>query len=242
MPGYPNTRPPSNPTALANLVPLALRAPADAATTDAVDEFGLTPPPRVTKRNLYAWIERAIVGVKPRVWSVAARLARTWGHNPHPGNGSHSLERFRREDRLKANLERFAKYRRVLVTARMLPRNQASVNALVGQGLRLVNAGVWSEAETYRSVVNNRRRTTMYLPQDTWSAESAFDYVVCFLARHVAALTGVTEKKTPRYTAGSTGEPLRSGTRALTDESWARWYAARQARWCGEQPPLPAIS
>ena len=192
--------------------------------------------PRVRK-NVEMWVTRGLVKIKPWQRDLRLRLARTWGRNrwkqqDHP----HSDERWERERRLEANLKGG-------MLATRLPRElQPRVGKVLHSISRLINGGDWWQP---RRVVDQRTGEvieTTYLPEDTWSAEAAFNWCVLMLARLVAAAWGVTEKVTPRSSPFSPAHTSRQEKTAQKGEDLAAILARMRDKYGGEQPELPSTT
>jgi hypothetical protein len=214
--------------------------PSTPARSNPVEPFTLTPfRPRVRK-VLDEWVSRALAQIKPWRWDLRARLARTWTRNPNHTQGAHTEERYRRERQLRADLAWFHRSRRFDLVGRLPFRLRQSYASTVHQVERLV-AGTWWEERAYVERRTGEVKATIYLPEDTWSAQYALNWCVDLLARLLAAVAGaVTDKTTPRYQP-SEGRRGFGGGRGGSEEWDARLAFAQLAeKYGGAQPELPA--
>lgn len=220
MPAYPNTPAVNNPA-----VP-----------------FELTPFQPRQRKDLNGWVTRALATMKPWQWDIRQRLARVWDRNPNHDQGQHSKERQAREERLRSNLAHFTRIKGGMLATRLPGRLHASALAVSHQTSRLLHGGDWWQP---RQIVNHTTGEvveTIYLPEDTWSAEAALDWCVSMLARLVAAAWGMTEKTTPRYRPDSPGHTSSGGKTALKEWDARSAFASLAERLARGQPELPSTT
>jgi hypothetical protein len=213
------------------------------APSSKPDVFELTPYNPRHRKHLAEWVTNALAGILPWSWSLGARLGRTWHRNKGGFvNGVHSQERRIREDQCKAHvalLERRNWYRR----CEQLPApHRQAFRAVLLQARRLITDGEWWKERSYVDPATGEVKQTVYLPEDTWSPQTALAWCVSFLERFHAAARGMAEGVTPAYRPRETetGPEARRGPERVGD-----WLARAQARWCGPpgvQPELPATT
>jgi len=195
-----------------------------------------------TRGDLDAWTTRALASVKPWTWPLAARLARAWDQHGKPGPHPHSIERWARERELRRDLDAHARLKGGHAAHRLPGTWGLRAKAVLHQVARLIEGGDWWKP---RRLVDRRTgevRETLYLPEDTWSAQTALHWCIERLGILCRAAGGMTEKATP---PSSRREPQTSGRRSTAavsdgDEPWTRpppWLRPGSA-----QPELPATS
>jgi hypothetical protein len=220
MPAYRNTPPVNNP----------------------VQPFELTPFQPRQRKDLNGWVTRALATVKPWQWDIRRRLARVWDRNPNHDQGQHSKERQAREERLRGNLKMFERIKGGMLATRLPGRLHASALAVSHQVSRLLHGGDWWQARRLVNHATGEVVETIYLPEDTWSAEAAFDWCVSMLARLVSAAWGMTEKTTPRYKPRETENGSQRGRPARIGDFMAELTAKWGSRGAGGQPELPSTT
>jgi len=141
-------------------------------------------------------------------------------------------------------------------------RLRASYEAVIAQVHRLLDSGDWWKPRQLVDTETGEVRETVYLPEDTWSAQTALHWCVQLLVQLLAAvpLGGVvpaifrglrfgrgresisrtTEPATPHYKPGARAKPLRGGASALEDQDWLPNLARMGEKLFGRQPNLPA--
>ncbi len=195
-----------------------------------------------TKGDLPAWVTHALAGVKPWTWDLRARLGRTWERNPNHDSGAHARERRAREERARANLKRLPKITGVLAAQRLPGALGLRARAVLHELRRLIDDGDWWKARSYEDRRTGEVKETLYLPEDTWSAETALDWCLTRLLRLVGAARGMTEKVTPRSTVV---RPLNSSgwrKEAFRGQDDAPWVRIGKRWGEGGQPDLPATT
>ncbi len=205
--------------------------------------FTLSPFQSKEHKHLAEWVTNALAGILPWRWDLGRRLGRTWWRNRGGyDQGQHSKERRAREARCAANVA-FLERRHWYRACEDLPqRYKLSARALLLQARRLITDGDWWKPRSYVDPSTGEVKQTVYLPEDTWSAEAALDYCVTFLERRYASARGMAERVTPPYyrREAQTGE--RRGPTALKDSEWLAAMARAGAKVLGQQPELPATS
>jgi hypothetical protein len=210
--------------------------------SNPVVAFTLHPQQPRTTGDLDAWVTRALASVKPWRWSLAARLARAWDQHGRPGPHPHSIERWGRESDLKADLDQYARLKGGHAAHRLPGALGLRAKAVLHQLARLIEGGDWWKPRSLVDRATGEVRQTLYLPEDTWSAQTALAWCIERLTILCRAAVGMTEKPTPR---SSRQEPVTSSERRKEasrdgDEPWTRpppWL-----RPAGAQPELPATS
>lgn len=216
--------------------------PTAAPVNKPVPLFELLAQARVTRKHLDVWVTRALAGIAPWVWELGPRLGRTWGRNPNHGQGEHSKERGEREAQLARDVARLHRTRDFIECQRLPWRWRRSYMEVLGEVRRLLAGGDWWKPRRYVIRSTGEVRETLYLPEDTWSAQTALSWCVALLDRLLASLPRVTEKMTPRYKPGATTTGFFRGRNSSED---LEWLAERRRRWVdppGAQPELPAQS
>jgi hypothetical protein len=211
-----------------------------APSSKSSDAFHLTPQPRVTRLHLVEWVTRALATMRPWTWELAPRLGRTWHRNPNHDHGEHSKERGEREAQLARDVARLHRARHFIECQGLPWRLRASYLSVIGQVHRLLGAGDWWKPRRYVDRATGEVTGTIYLPEDTWSAQTALAWCVAMLDRLWAGVPRMTEKATPRYRPEATASRSEGcgGPEKVGD-----WLARATARWCGPpgaQPELPA--
>lgn len=204
--------------------------------------FELLVQARVTRKHLPVWVTRALAGIRPWTWGLAARLARTWKHNPNHGGYAHSKERGEREAQLRADVAELHRTRYFIACQRHRWKERAAYLAVIEEVRRLLAGGDWWKPRRHVLRATGEVIETLYLPEDTWSAQTALHWCVAFLGRLLASAPRVTEETTPRYKPrGATTGPER---RRDGSEEWKALLARGYARGAppGGQPELPAQS
>lgn len=206
-------------------------------------DFELTPFQPRSHEHLRDWCTRGLAGIKPWLRGLQARMRRVWDHNQGGYvNGVHSTERGHRETRCRANvamLERRQWYR----ACEELPlRYKLSARSLVLTARRLVTAGDWWKPRSYVDPWTGEIKQTVYLPEDTWSAETCLDYCVSFLERLYASARGMAERVTPHYKPHEAQTVERRVPSALKDDPVLSAIIARAGRAVGWQPDLPSTT
>jgi len=195
-----------------------------------------------TAGDLDGWVTRALGAVKPWTWTLRARLARTWKRNPHYESGAHAIERRAREDELRRDLDQHARLKGGHAAHRLPGALGLRAKAVLHQLARLIEGGEWWKPRQLVNRATGEVSETLYLPEDTWSAQTAFHWCIERLGILCRAASGMTERVTPR---SSRREPVTSSEQRKAaprdgDEPWKRpppWE--RRGR---EQPELPATS
>jgi hypothetical protein len=209
-------------------------------STSPAEPFTLQHQQPRTKGDLNAWVTRALANIRPWQWDLHARLARTWRRNGNHQNGAHSKERRDREDELRQDLREHARLRGGMAAHRLPGALALRARAVLHQVERLIEGGDWYMPRRYVDQATGQVKETIYLPEDTWSAQSALHWCIGRLGVLVRAAWGMTEKVTP---PSSRREPPNlSGWRkeASRDQDPAPWLRCA-ARWGeGGQPELPA--
>lgn len=193
-----------------------------------------------TKGDLSAWVTRALAGVKPWTVQLRARLARAWRWHDKEGPHPHSDERWARERQLAADLKALPKVRAVMVAQRLPGHLGLRVKAVLHEMSRLLNDGDWWQTRSFVDRRTGEARETLYLPEDTWSAQTAFHWCVERLVILARAAAHMTEKVTP---PSSRERPLHPpiGGRSASKREWSEADAERlRRRFCGDQPELVA--
>jgi hypothetical protein len=211
-----------------------------ALSSKSPDAFHLTPQPRVTRLHLVDWVTRALATMRPWTWELAPRLGRTWHRNKKFDQGQHSIERGHREAQLARDVDRLGRTRYFIECQRLPWQLRASYLSTIGQVNRLLKGGEWWKPRRWVNRTTGEVTTTLYLPEDTWSAQTALTWGVAILDRLLAAVPRVTEKLTPRYRPGETTTGFRGGSRAPTEQEARAFIAEVARRRAGGQPELPA--
>lgn len=195
---------------------------------------------RVTRKHLDQWVTRALAAITPWTWSLTARLARTWKRNTNHADYRHSKERGAREAELAQDVAELHRTR-YFVDCQRLPWNlRASYIAVVDQVRRLLDGGDWWKPRQYRDHDTGELTETVYLPEDTWSAQTALHWCVALLRRLRACISRVTEKPTPRYRPGETATGSIRGRTAPSVEEVRGFLAEVARRRAAAHPELPA--
>lgn len=216
--------------------------PDPAAVNNPVQPFQLTPFQPRQRKDLNGWVTRALAQIKPWKWDLRRRLARVWKDNPNHDEGQHSKERQAREERLRGNLKLFERIKGGLLATRLPGRLHVSALAVSHQVSRLLHGGDWWQTRELVNHATGELVETIYLPEDTWSAEAAFDWSVSMLARLVAAAWGMTEKTTPRYRPVQPEHPSQRGGTSHIGDFLPAMLARGYARGVGGQPELPSTT
>jgi hypothetical protein len=203
--------------------------------------FELRPFQPRTRKHLDEWVTRALAGIKVWTWGLGARIGRTWDRNVGGYvNGKHSKERHAREAQCArdvALIERRLWYRR----CEQLPgSDRYRFRAALLATRRLLSGTDWWQPRRRVNTATGEVTETVYLPEDTWSAQTALAYCVAVLERLHAAVRGMAERVTPRYRPN---EPQAVRRASDGPEKVGDWLARAQARWLGPpgaQPQLPA--
>jgi len=212
----------------------------DTAESKPTPLFELLAQARVTRKHLDVWVTRALAGIKPWVWELGPRLGITWSRNGNHDQGQHSKERGEREAQLARDVARLHRTRYFIACQAHKWRERASYLAVVGEAQRLLAAGNWWKPRRLVDRQTGEVRETVYLPEDTWSAQTALAWCVALLDRLLAALPRVTEKPTPRYRPGA---PTTGFFRGRNGSEELKWLEEKRRRWVdppGAQPELPA--
>lgn len=205
--------------------------------------FELTPFHPRCRKNLWEWTARALAGIKPWRWSLRARLGRTWQRNQGGYvNGAHANERREREARCKDNVALLDRRRWYALCEQLPYRERLAARALTLAARRLISGGDWWKPRTLTNRSTGEVTQTVYLPEDTWSAETALDYCVSFLERLYAGARCMAERVTPRYRPGETMTVERRRPSALRDELDALLERVGRKFGAGGQPELPATT
>ena len=202
--------------------------------------FTLTSEQPREEKHLVPWVTRALAAIKPWRWDLRARLGRTWGRNPNHESGAHSKERGDRERQCARDLERLKQTAHFIDCARHSPRLRASYLAVIDQAHRLLDAGDWWKLRPHVDRTTGEVRETLYLPEDTWSAQTALAWCVAFLVRLLAAVPRVTERVTPRYNPERAAKGSGGRMAASSDLEFAARLARLREKYGGPQPDLPA--
>lgn len=193
-----------------------------------------------SKGDLDAWVTRALAAVLPWTVDLRARLARAWRWHDKEGPHPHSDERWARERQLAADLKALPKVRAVMAAQRLPGQLGLRTKAVLHQISRLINDGDWWKPRPFVDRRTGEQRETVYLPEDTWSAQTALHWCIERLAVLARAALHMTEKVTPPSSRREPVTPSKRGTAAVNEKQWADWYASRRERWCGDQPELVA--
>jgi len=213
-----------------------------APSNNPVPLFQLLAQARVTRKHLPDWVTRALAGIEPWVWELGPRLARTWARNPHHDQGQHSKERGAREAQLARDVARLHRTRDFIDCQRHRWRERRSYMVVLGEVRRLLAAGDWWKPRRHVDRKTGEVEETLYLPEDTWSAQTALRWCVALLDRLLAALPRVTEKTTTDYRAERSRSGSFRGGNGSEDDEWLRTARRRWVDPPGAQPELPAQS
>jgi len=214
----------------------------DPAVNKSLPPFVLTAHAPRERVHLTDRVTGALAGMKVRVWSLASRLARTWGNNPHAGSLAHCKERRDREQQLLADVKRLEQTAHFIECARHAPRLRAAYLSVIADVHRLLAAGDWWKPEQVIDRATGELTARVYLPEDTWAAQGALAWAVGFLVRLVAAVPRVTERVTPRY---RTEDPARASGRwkdGSRDWNTDAETSRLREKYGGAQPELPATT
>ena len=195
-----------------------------------------------SKGDLDAWVTLALAAVLPWVWTLTARLARTWKRNPNYESGAHAKERRGREDELRRDLNTWRNMKNAHKALRLPGAYGLRAKAVLHQLTRLIEGGDWWQPRQLVNRATGEITETLYLPEDTWSAQTALHWCIARLGILARAAGGMTEKVTP---PSSRREPLTSSERRKDgSEGWdARAaFAALAEKVARGQPELPATS
>lgn len=207
---------------------------------NAVVSFTLQRQQPRSKGDLDAWVTRALAAIKPWTVDLRARLARAWRWHDKGGPHPHSDERWARERQLATDLKAWSRYRAGMDAHRLPGALGLRAKAVMHQIARLINDGDWWEARTLVDRRTGETRSTIYLPEDTWSAQTAFHWCVERLIILARAAAHMTEKVTP---PSSRREPATAPARwkeASRDGITAADLARLREKYGGVQPELPA--
>ncbi len=202
--------------------------------------FALTPYHPREAKHLGPWVTRALAAIKPWRWDLRARLGRTWARNPNHESGAHSKERGDRERQCARDLERLKQTAHFIDCARHSPRLRASYLAVIDQAHRLLDAGDWWKPRRHVDRTTGEVRETLYLPEDTWSAQTALAWCVAFLVRLLAAVPRVTERVTPRYNPNRAAKGSGGWKEASKEWDARAAFGLLAEKYGGAQPDLPA--
>src|SRR6266436_1336616 len=179
-----------------------------------------------TRGDLDAWVTRALASCKPWTWPLAARLARTWDHNPNHQSGAHAKERGAREAQLRDDLATHARLRGGHAATRLPGALGRRAAAVLHQVARLIEGGDWWKPWRRVDRTTGEVIETLYLPEDTWSAQTALAWCIERLDILVRAAGGMTEKATPRSkpsgTARGSGRRMEASRSGITEADLAR--------------------
>jgi hypothetical protein len=195
--------------------------------------------PRTTG-DYSAWITRALANVLPWRVGLAARIARAWRWHDKQGPHPHSDERWARERELAADLKLHARMKGGQAAHRLPGALGLRAKAVLHGLARLINDGDWWKPRTLVDRKTGEVRETLYLPEDTWSAQTAFHWGIERLAILARAAGGMTEKVTPPSSRKEPSTP--SGGWKAASRSWDQAVEAARLRekYGGVQPELPA--
>lgn len=216
--------------------------PTGQETHQAAEPFALLPYRPRARKELGEWVTRALATMKPWQWSLGARLGRTWHRNPHHDAGQHSKERRDRERQLAGDLARLTATQHYRACARLPYRFRCSYEAVITEVHRLLAAGAWCQPRSYVDRTTGEIKVTLYLPEDTWSAQGALAWCVAILDRLAAALPRMTERLTPRYKPGATTTRLEGHDGPQGEGAWLPNLIPPWLRPPRAQPELPATS
>lgn len=193
-----------------------------------------------TKGDLDAWVTRALCSVLPWRVDLRARLARVWNWHEKEGPHPHATERWDRERDLKRDLDQHARLKGGHAAHRLPGTWGLRAKAVLHQVARLIEGGDWWKPRSFIDRATGEAKETLYLPEDTWSAQTAFAWCIERLGILCRAAGGMTEKVTPpsnrREPATSSGR----STAAVNDGITAADLARIQEKYGGAQPELPA--
>jgi hypothetical protein len=216
--------------------------PTRATASNPVVSFSLHVQQPHTTGDLDAWVTRALATVKPWVWTLRARLSRTWKRNPHYENGAHAIERRAREEELRRDLDAHARLRGGMAAHRLPGAYGLRAKAVLHALARLVEGGDWWKPRQLVNRATGEITGTVYLPEDTWSAQTALHWCIERLGILARAAGGMTERVTP---PSSRREPVTSSERrktALRDGITEADLVRIREKYGGEQPELPATT
>lgn len=212
------------------------------ADDNHAEPFTLTAAHQHGRKRLATWAGKALAAIKPWAWDLDRRLARTWKRNRAHSHLEHSKERGRREARLARSLARLQATNTYRRCEQLRGPERFQARALTMAALRLVGAGDWCKP---RSTIDRRTgevRAVLYLPEDTWSAETCLAWIVRHLdhfERVARAMAGwVAPHLRPREqetVRRGSSVPSRVGDIAAT-------IAARWGPRGAGQPELPATT
>jgi len=110
------------------------------------------------------------------------------------------------------------------------------------QVARLIEGGDWWKPRTYVDRATGEVKETLYLPEDTWSAQTALHWCIERLGILARAAAGMTERVTPpssrREPVTSTAKWKEASRSGITEADLARL----REKYGGAQPELPATS
>jgi hypothetical protein len=212
------------------------------AVNKSSEPFALLPYRPRARKDLGEWITRALATVKPWRWSLGARLGRSWHRNPNHDQGQHSKERGAREHELARDLARLEATGHFRACARLPYRFRCSYETVIGEAHRLLAAGDWWKPGRYVDRSTGEMKTTLYLPEDTWSAQGALAWCVALLDRLAAALPRMTEGLTPQYRPGATATRSEGHDGPQGEGAWLPNLIPPWLRPPRAQPALPATA
>ena len=203
-------------------------------------QFTLTPYEPPERIRLTDRVTSALAAIKPWVRDLPDRLARTWHRNPNHESGAHSKERGDRERQCARDQERLRQTAHFGQCVGHSPRLRASYFAVIGEVHRLMEAGDWWKPRPSVDRATGEVKARIYLPEDTWSAQTALAWCVAFLVRLLAALPRTTERATPRYNPRRAARSSEGRKEASRDWNAAAAFAGLAEKLARGQPDLPA--
>lgn len=213
-----------------------------ATGSNPVVSFTLQRQQPRSKGDLDQWVTCALGGIKPWVWPLAKRLARAWSQHGKPGPHPHSIERWARERELAADLKAHARLKGGAAAHRLPGHLGLRAKAVLHQLARLIEGGDWWKPRPFMDRATGELKETLYLPEDTWSAQTALHWCIERLGILARAALGMTEKVTPPSSRGQPPTPTARWKEAsrvgITEADLARI----REKYGGAQPELPATT
>lgn len=168
--------------------------------------------------NIEGWATRALAALLPWVWNIRQRINRAWHRNVQGyENGAHCLERGHREAQLERDLD-LIKRRAFYTRTERLPRLlQFRALKLTGALHRLLDETTWWKTYNYPDHRVGKYVDRVYLPEDTWSAQTCLHWCVERLEQLYTAAGGIRTTPGQWVGGGAPGAPVRE--RSSTEKS-----------------------
>ncbi len=209
--------------------------------SNPVVSFTLQHQQPKSKGDLDAWVSRALAGILPWQVDLRARLARAWRWHEKDGPHPHSDERWARERALARDLATWRRMKNADRALRLPGTWGLRAKAVLHQLTRLIENGDWWEPRRHVDRRTGEVTETLYLPEDTWSAQTVLHWCIERLGILSRAAGGMTEKVTPPSSRREPVTSFRRSTAAVNDEKWAPDPTPPWLRPPRAQPELPAM-